>query len=130
MKKWRATTQSQYRFPVAPNALDRVFTVAVPNRVWAGDLTYVWTVVGWFYLAVPLDLYSRRVVGWVMSRHLTVELAERALTMALANRGPVTGILHHSDCGSQYEATSYQRLLAVHGLRPSISRKGYCWDNA
>jgi putative transposase len=126
----RATTQSQHRFPVAANTLDRVFTVAAPNRVWAGDITYVWTLEGWLYLAVLLDLYSRRVVGWAMSHCLAVELAERALTMALANRVPMTGLLHHSDRGSQYAATSYQRLLKVHGLHPSMSRKGTYWDNA
>jgi putative transposase len=128
--KWRATTQSQHRFPVAANTLDRAFTVEAPNRVWAGDLTYVWTLEGWLYLAVLLDLYSRRVVGWAMGQRLTVELAERALTMALANRAPTAGLLHHSDRGSQYAATSYQRILAAYGLRPSMSRKGNCWDNA
>ena len=130
VKKWRATTQSQHRFPVAANTLDRAFTVEAPNRVWAGDLTYVWTLEGWLYLAVLLDLYSRRVVGWAMGQRLTVELAEQALTMALANRAPTAGLLHHSDRGSQYAATSYQRILAAYGLRPSMSRKGNCWDNA
>ena len=130
VKKWRATTQSQHRFPVAANTLDRAFTVEAPNRVWAGDLTYVWTLEGWLYLAVLLDLYSRRVVGWAMGQRLTVELAEQALTMALANRAPTAGLLHHSDRGSQYAATSSQRILAAYGLRPSMSRKGNCWDNA
>jgi len=130
VKKWRATTQPQHRFPVAANTLDRAFTVEAPNRVWAGDLTYVWTLEGWLYLAVLLDLYSRRVVGWAMGQRLTVELAEQALTMALANRAPTAGLLHHSDRGSQYAATSYQRILAAYGLRPSMSRKGNCWDNA
>ena len=81
VKKWRATTQSQHRFPVAANTLDRQFTVESPNRVWAGDLTYVWTTEGWLYLAVILDLYSRRVIGWAMGHRLTVDLAERALTI-------------------------------------------------
>jgi putative transposase len=130
MKKWRPTTQSQHRLPVAANILDRAFTVQAPNRVWAGDLTYVWTLEGWLYLAVLLDLYSRRVVGWAMGQRLTVELAEQALTMALANRAPTVGLLHHSDRDSQYAATSYQRMLAAYGLRPSMSRKGNCWDNA
>ena len=130
VKKWRATTQSQHRFPVAANTLDRAFTVDAPNRVWAGDLTYVWTMEGWLYLAVLLDLYSRRVVGWAMGQRLTVDLAERALTMALANRAPTAGLLHHSDRGSQYAATSYQRVLDRYGLIPSMSRKGNCWDNA
>ncbi|HEY6085980.1 MAG TPA: IS3 family transposase [Nitrospira sp.] len=130
VKKWRATTQSQHRFPVAANTLDRAFTVDAPNRVWAGDLTYVWTMEGWLYLAVLLDLYSRRVVGWAMGQRLTVDLAERALTMALANRAPTAGLLHHSDRGSQYAATSYQRVLEAHGFIPSMSRTGNCWDNA
>lgn len=130
VKKWRATTQSQHRFPVAANTLDRAFTVEAPNRVWAGDLTYIWTLEGWLYLAVLLDLYSRRVVGWAMGQRLTVELAEQALTMALANRRPRAGLLHHSDRGSQYAATSYQRVLGEYGLIPSMSRKGNCWDNA
>ena len=130
VKKWRATTQSQHRFPVAANTLNRQFTVTVPNRVWAGDLTYVWTTEGWLYLAVMLDLYSRRVIGWAMGHRLTVELAEQALTMAVANRAPTAGLVHHSDRGSQYAATSYQRRLTAHGLIPSMSRKGNCWDNA
>jgi len=115
VKKWRATTQSQHRFPVAENTLDRQFTVASPNRVWAGAITYVWTTEGWLDLAVVLDLYSRRVIGWAMGHRLTVELAERALTMALANRTPLAGLLHHSDRGSQYAATHYQQVLADHG---------------
>jgi transposase InsO family protein len=130
VKKWRATTQSQHQFPVAANTLDRQFTVESPNRVWAGDLTYVWTTEGWLYLAVILDLYSRRVIGWAMGHRLTVDLAERALTMALANRTLTAGLLHHSDRGSQYAATSYQQLLATHGITASMSRKGNCWDNA
>ncbi len=127
---WRATTQSQHRFSVAVNTLDRAFTVEAPNQVWAGDITYVWTLEGWLYLAVLLDLYSRRVVGWAMSQRITVELAEQALTMALENRAPTAGLLHHSDRGSQYAATSYQRLLDEYGLIPSMSRRGNCWDNA
>ena len=130
VKKWRATTQSNPRLPVAANTLDRQFTVESPNRVWAGDLTYVWTTEGWLYLAVILDLYSRRVIGWAMGHRLTVDLAERALTMALTNRTPTAGLLHHSDRGSQYAATSYQQLLAAHGITASMSRKGNCWDNA
>ena len=130
VKKWRATTQSQHRFPVAANTLDRQFTVEAPNRVWAGDLTYVWTTEGWLCLAVILDLYSRRVIGWAMGHRLTVELVERAFTMALGNRTLLAGLLHHSDRGSQYAATSYQQLLAAHGVTASMSRKGNCWDNA
>ena len=128
--KGRATTPSQHQLPVAANILDRAFTVGVPNRVWAADLTYVWTLEGWRYLAVLLDLYSRRVVGWAMGQRLTVELVEQALTMALVNRMPTAGLVHHSDRGSQYAATSYQRRLTEYGLLSSMSRKGNCWDNA
>ena len=130
VKKWRATTQSNPRLPVAENTLNRQFTVAHPNQVWAGDITYVWTTEGWLYLAVILDLYSRLVVGWAMGHRLTVELAEQALTMALANRNPLAGLLHHSDRGSQYAATSYQLVLTTHGITSSMSRRGNCRDNA
>ena len=130
VKKWRATTDSAPTSPVATNTLNRQFQVEQPNRVWAGDLTYVWTTEGWLYLAVVLDLYSRTVIGWAMGPRLTVELAEGALTMALANRKPSAGLLHHSDRGSQYAATRYQQLLATHGMTISMSRRGNCWDNA
>jgi putative transposase len=130
VKQWRATTQSQHRFPVAANTLNRQFTVESPNRVWAGDLTDVWTAEGWLYLAVLLDRYSRAVIGWAMGPRLTGELAEQALTRARANRTPRAGLLHHSDRGSQYAATRYQQLLATHGMIPSMSRTGNCWDNA
>ena len=130
VKKWRATTQSSHRLPVAENTLNRQFTVEHPNRVWAGDITYVWTMEGWLYLAVVLDLYSRTVIGWAMGHRLTVDLAEHALTMALANRKPKAGLRHHSDRGSQYAATAYQQLLTTHGMTGSMSRRGNCWDNA
>ncbi len=130
VKKWRATTQSTHRWPVAENILTRQFQVERPNRVWAGDITYVWTREGWLYLAVLLDLYSRRVVGWAMGERLTGRLAEQALLMALANRQPRAGLLHHSDRGSQYAAMNYQQVLTTHGITPSMSRKGNCWDNA
>ena len=130
VKKWRATTDSDHTWPVATNILNRQFQVEQPNRVWAGDLTYVWTTEGWLYLAVVLDLYSRTVIGWAMGPRLTVDLAERALTMALTHRKPTAGLLHHSDRGSQYAAHRYQRLLGEHGITPSMSRTGNCWDNA
>ena len=129
-RKWRATTDSAHRLPVAANALDRQFTVTAPNRVWAGDLTYVWTEAGWLYLAVVLDLYSRAVIGWAMGPRLTADLAQAALTMALWRRQPATGLLHHSDRGVQYASGDYQRLLADGGHRCSMSRKGNYWDNA
>ena len=104
--------------------------MAHPNRVWAGDITYVFTPDGWLYLAVILDLYSRLVIGCAMGHRLTVELTEQAFTMALANRNPRVGLLHHSDRGSQYAATSYQLALTTHGITTSMSRRGNCWDNA
>ena len=130
VKKWRVTTDSAHLWPVATNTLNRQCQVAQPNRVWAGDLTYVWTTEGWLYLAVILDLYSRLVIGWAMGQRLTGELAEHALLMALATRQPQAGLLHHSDRGSQYAATRYQHLLTTHGITPSMSRRGNCWDNA
>lgn len=130
VKKWRATTDSAHQHPVAPNTLNRQFAVAAPNRVWAGDITYVWTAEGWLYLAVVLDLYSRRVIAWGMGSRLTQELATDALTMALGHRQPAAGLLHHTDRGSQYAATAYRELLAGHGLTASMSRRANCWDNA
>jgi transposase InsO family protein len=130
VKKWRATTDSNHPWPVARNTLNRQFQIEQPNRVWAGDMTYVWTTEGWRYLAVVLDLYARTVIGWAMGPRLTVELAERALTLALTHRKPMAGLLHHSDRGSQYAARRYQQLLAEHGITSSMSRTGNGWDNA
>jgi transposase InsO family protein len=115
---------------VAVNQLNRQFTVAAPNRVWAGDLTYIWTMEGWLYLAVLLDLYSRAVIGWAMGSRLTGELTQQALEMALYRRQPKPGLLHHSDQGSQYAATAYQQHLRAAGITGSMSRRGHCWDNA
>ncbi len=130
VRRWRATTQSNHRLPVATNTLDRQFSVSRPNQVWAADISYLWTEEGWVYLAVVLDLYSRAVVGWAMAPYLTAQLATKALEMALARRNPARGLLHHSDRGVQYAAHDYQRLLAHHGITCSMSRKGNCWDNA
>jgi putative transposase len=130
VKKWRATTDSAHTLPVAANALNRQFSVAAPNRVWAGDITYVFTKEGWLYLAVVLDLYSRAVIGWAMGSRLTAELATEALTLALWRRKPKPGLLHHSDRGVQYASYDYQRALAEAGITCSMSRKANCWDNA
>lgn len=130
VKKWRATTQSAHSFPVVSNQLNRQFTVAAPNQVWAGDLTYIWTAEGWLYLAVLLDLYSRAVIGWAMGARLTGELTQQALQMAFDRRRPKPGLLHHSDQGSQYAATAYQQQLTAAGITGSMSRRGNCWDNA
>ena len=130
INKWRTTTDSAHAYPVVPNTLNRQFAVAQPNRVWAGDITYVWTAEGWLYLAVVLDLYSRRVIAWGMDNRLTQELATAALTMAVVHRRPAHGVVHHTDRGSQYAATRYREVLARHGLTASMSRRGNCWDNA
>jgi transposase InsO family protein len=110
--------------------LQRQFQVAVPDCCWAGDITYIWTQEGWLYLAVLLDLCSRRIVGWAISDRLTEELTLKALDQALAHRRPSAGLLHHSDRGSQYAARGYRQRLTKHGLRASMSRRGDCWDNA
>lgn len=127
------TTDSAHRHPVAPNTLARRFAVPAiggVDRVWASDITYVPTAEGWLYLAVVLDLGSRRVVGWAMRVTLEEALVLDALAMALGQRLPPAGLLHHSDRGSQYAGGAYQALLAAHGLTGSMSRRGDCWDNA
>jgi len=129
-RKFKATTDSKHRYPVAENVLNRQFTVKGPNEVWLVDITYIWTREGWLYLAAVLDLYSRRIVGWALERRMTKEFACRALEMALNRRRPGRGLIHHSDRGSQYASGAYQDLLANRGIIPSMSRKGDCWDNA
>ena len=129
-RRFRATTDSHHGKPVAANLLDRRFEVATPDRVWAADLTYIWTQQGWEYLATVLDLYSRRVVGWSMSARIDQALTLGALKAALWARKPAPGLLHHSDRGCQYVSLDYQALLRQHGATCSMSRKGDCWDNA
>jgi transposase InsO family protein len=127
------TTDSVHAHPVAPNVLDRQFGVTGLrrlNRIWVSDLTYVPTRAGWLYLAIVLDLASRRVVGWAMGPSLEVELALGALRMAIGARRPAPGLLHHSDRGSQYTCAEYAAVLAARGMVASMSRKGDCWDNA
>ena len=114
----------------AANWLDGDFAADAPNRKWAGDITYVWTAEGWLYLAVILDLHSRRVVGWAVSDRMKKDLAIRALDMAVRLRQPPEGCLFHSDRGSQYCSYDYQKKLQAYGLRPSMSGKGNCYDNA
>jgi transposase InsO family protein len=130
VKRFRVTTDSKHRFPVAPNLLNRAFTTTRPNQVWLADITYISTTEGWLYLAVVLDLYSRRIVGWAMSDRINGALTLTALRQALANRQPSPGLIHHSDRGKQYAAGDYQKLLRDHGAICSMSRKGDCWDNA
>jgi putative transposase len=129
-KKFKRTTDSKHNLPVAKNILNRQFDVEHPNLVWCSDITYLWTNEGWLYLAVVIDLYSRKVVGWAMNNHMRVSLVSDALQMAYFRRHPLKGLIHHSDRGSQYAAREYQKLLAQNGMICSMSRKGNCWDNA
>ena len=115
---------------VAPNLLERQFQASGPNQKWAADFTYVWTAEGWLFVAVVLDLYSRRVVGWSMQSTMTAQLVMDALLMAILRRGRPEAVLHHSDQGSQYTSEDFQRLLESHGITCSMSRRGNCWDNA
>ena len=129
-RKFRRTTEVDPTLAIAPNVLDRDFTTPAPNQAWATDITYVRTWEGWLYLAVVIDLFSRRVVGWAVADHLRTELCLDALTMAIGRRLPDAGLVHHSDRGCQYASGDYRRVLAEHGLGCSMSRKGNCWDNA
>ena len=129
-RRYRVTTNSRHEARVARNHLSRAFAVARPNRVWAGDITALWTSEGWLYLAVLLDLASRRVVGWAADDTMETDLPLAALRTALGRRHVRRGLLHHSDRGVQYASTRYQALLRQHHIRTSMSRKGNCWDNA
>jgi putative transposase len=117
MRKHKLTTDSDHKFNIAPNLLDRNFTADGPNLKWAGDISYVWTREGWLYLAVILDLHSRRVIGWAVSNRMKRDLAIRALTMAITFRQPPKGSIHHTDRGSQYCSHDYQKLLRQHGFK-------------
>lgn len=129
--RFRRTTDSNHKLPVADNVLGRQFEVDEPDRAWVADITYVWTQEGWLYLAVILDLFSRRVVGWSMADHMRTELVLDALSAALGSRLPSeAGLLFHSDRGSQYASGVYRKALADHGITCSMSRRGNCWDNA
>lgn len=129
-KKFVNTTDSNHNLPVAENILNRQFNPAKPNQAWTSDITYIHTRSGWLYLAVVMDLYSRKIIGWAMNSTMHTELVSRALLMAIGQRQPVAGLILHSDRGSQYASHEYQRLLKQHGIICSMSRKGNCWDNA
>jgi putative transposase len=130
-RRFRAkTTDSSHDLPVAPNLLNQEFSAEAPNEKWSGDITYIPTAEGWLYLAVLIDLFSRRIVGWAMSAHPDRFLVLAALEMALETRQPPPGLIVHSDRGSQYASKDYQALLEKHHLRCSMSRAGNCYDNA
>lgn len=130
MRRFRAAASGRNSEQAAENLLQRRFSVEHPNQVWVGDATYIPTRQGWLYLAVLLDLYSRRVVGWAMGSQLNGALVLTALQMAIQARRPGQGLMHHSDQGAVYTASPYQQVLAVHQIVPSMSRKGNCHDNA
>lgn len=129
-RRFRKTTDSEHDHRIAPNVLNRDFLVHAPNKAWLGDITYLWTAEGWLYLAVILDLFSRKVVGWAMDDNMRTDLVLLALRQALSRRAPGRDLVHHTDRGSQYASKDYQKALDAHGIECSMSRKGNCWDNA
>lgn len=129
-RKFVLTTDSDHQMAIAENILDRDFSAGRPNQKWAADITYIPTCQGWLYLAVVMDLYSRKIVGWAMSEHINSALVTSAMRMAISQRRPQAGLLHHSDRGSQYASEAFQDLLDDNRIVCSMSRKGNCWDNA
>jgi putative transposase len=129
-RRFRVTTDSKHPYPVAPNRLQRNFTAQRPNQVWVSDLTYLRVGHGWLYLAVFIDLYSRRVVGWALSSSLDHTVVLIALRRAVARRRPAPGLIIHSDRGVQYACSTFVQWVAKRGFVQSMSRKGDCWDNA
>jgi transposase InsO family protein len=129
-RKFKNTTDSNHDLPIKRNILNRQFKVSQPNKVWVSDITYIYTKEGWLYLAIIIDLYGRKVVGWSMNERITKELVLEALEMAINRRKPARGLIFHSDRGSQYASHEFQRMLWEHGFISSMSRKGNCWDNA
>jgi len=129
-KKFKATTNSNHKLPVAPNLLQQNFSASKPNEKWVSDITYIWTEEGWLYLAVVMDLYSRMVVGWSMSERMTSKLVMDALQMAIWRRKMPRSVIIHSDRGSQYCSHDYQQMLTENGFICSMSKRGDCYDNA
>lgn len=129
-RRFRVTTAANPKHAVEPNVLSRDFTASRPNQRWVTDITYIWTDEGWCYLAAILDLFSRSVVGWALDTTLSTSLPLRALDMAIRNRRPAPGLMHHSDRGCQYTSADYRNALKDLGVVVSMSRKGNCWDNA
>lgn len=129
-RKFKATTNSSHALPIAPNLLNQDFTCKSINEKWCGDITYLWTDEGWLYLAVVIDLYSRKVVGWSMSKRVKKQLVIDAMSMAINARGNVDELIMHTDRGSQYCSKKFQALLTANGIKSSMSKKGDCFDNA
>ena len=129
-RKFKVTTDSKHKLPIADNVLNREFKVEKPDQCYVGDITYIYTQEGWLYLAVVIDLFSRQIVGWSMDDNIRAELVNNALLMAIWQRKPKAGLLWHTDRGSQYASDSHRHVLQQHGIKQSMSRKGNCWDNA
>jgi len=129
-RKYKITTRSNHRYPASPNLIQGCFQTEKTNLVWVSDITYIKTVQGWLYLAVVVDLYSRKVVGWSLARNMAVQMVKNALLMAIGRRKPDPGLIHHSDRGIQYACDGYRRLLRSYGMISSMSRSGNCLDNA
>ena len=129
-KKWKATTNSKHKLPIAENILNRNFSSTKPNEVWTSDITYIWTDEGWLYLAVILDIFSRQIIGWAMDKRMTKELVLDAIKQACKRRNPAKGGIFHSDRGVQYASYAVRDYIKEIGFTQSMSRKGNCWDNA
>jgi transposase InsO family protein len=129
-RKFKVTTDSKHNLPITPNLLNREFKVEEPDQVYVSDITYIWTGEGWLFLAVILDLFSRKIVGWSLNNRMSRKLIMDALRMAVWRRQPISGLLFHSDRGSQYCSRDFQKMLKTHGMISSMSRKGNCWDNS
>lgn len=124
------TTDSKHGYGIAPDILQRRFEQDAPNKAWATDITYIHTAEGWLFVALVMDLFSKKIVGWALDKEMPQSLTQEALRVALLSRQPARGLIHHSDRGSQYAAHAYRKMTALCGLRTSMSRKGNCWDNA
>ena len=129
-RRFRVTTHSNHQYPISPNLIQGSFQAERPNLVWVCDITYIKTIEGWLYLAVVMDLYSRKIVGWSLEKNMAVSMVKKALIMAIGRRKPGPGLIHHSDRGIQYTCDDYRRLLESHDMVSSMSRSGNCLDNA
>jgi transposase InsO family protein len=130
VKRFKVTTNSKHKYPVAANILNRQFSAEKPNQIWVSDITYIHTKEGFLYLAAIMDLYSRKIVGWAMDRMINTQLVKDALSQAKMRRNPPRGVIVHSDQGIQYASPAYQSLLKEYHFVPSMSRRGNCYDNA
>lgn len=129
-RHYKNTTDSKHDLKVCDNLLDRKFTPQTANQVWTTDITYIWTLQGWLYLAIVVDLFSRKIIGWSVQEHMRTSLCKEALMTAWWRRKRPLGVMHHSDRGSQYASIEYRQLLSDYGMTQSMSRKGNCWDNS